>query len=54
MFTQQPLTIWIDDHWMFWMRDCIVLGEEKKKSTAENPGTAQEVPSKLPRGCSDG
>lgn len=36
------------------MRDCIVLGEEKKKSTAENSGTAEEVTPKLPQGCSDG
>lgn len=48
------LTIWIDDHWMFWMRGCIVLGEEKKKSRAENSGTAAEVTPKLPQGCSDG
>lgn len=30
MFSQQLLTIWIDDHWMFLMKDYIVLEEEKR------------------------
>lgn len=35
-FSQQPLTIWIDDRWMFLMKDYIVLKEEKKKRTVEH------------------